>query len=163
MYKDVCTMNEAFGNFADDPKNPNWDRLSNQCKNILDEYNELFDDGIGPKNMTEFRDAICDILVFTLGAAHMAGMDVERDMRAVYDSNMSKFCRDQEEVDATVKKYVDLGLEVDVDGEFPRKRVKSTKRQCDNSERNPKLYQANKMLKSVAFKEPVFADYSDPA
>lgn len=161
MYKDVCTMNEAFGNFAGDPRNPDWKRLGNQCKNILDEYNELFDDGITPQNMTEFRDAICDILVFTLGAAHMAGMDVERDMRTVFDSNMSKFCRDQEEVDATVKKYVDLGLEVVVEGEFPRKRVKSTKQQYDNVEggRAPKLYQANKMLKSVAFKEPVFAPY----
>ena len=164
MFKDVCTMNEAFGNFPDDPKKPNWERLGNQCKNILDEYKELFDDGIEPQNMTEFRDAICDILVFTLGAAHMAGMDVERDMRAVYESNMSKFCRDQDEVDLTVKKYVDLGLEVLVEGEFPRKRVKSAKQQYDNTEgRCPKLYQANKMLKSVAFEEPIFVDYSDPA
>lgn len=159
MYKDVIDMNEAFGNFSGDRLNPNWEALSNQSKNILDEYNELFDDGINPKNMKEFRDAICDILVFTMGAAHMSGMDLEADMKMVFDSNMSKFCATQEIVDATVAKYEALGVEVYVDGEFPRKRVKSAKQQYDNDEKLPKLYQANKMLKSVSFKPPVFEDY----
>ena len=157
MYKDVIDMNEAFGNFSGDRLNPNWEALSNQSKNILDEYNELFDDGINPKDMKEFRDAICDILVFTMGAAHMSGMDLEADMKMVFDSNMSKFCANEKDLTDTINKYVfDIGIEIYVDGEFPRKRVKSAKEQTGL---DGKIYQANKMLKSVSFKPPVFEDY----
>jgi hypothetical protein len=154
MFKDVSELNEAFGNPQGNPLNPNWDRLRNQALNIKDEYFELMDDGIDAKNMTEVRDAICDILVFTLGLAHMAGIDVEADMKAVDKSNRSKFCANDEELAATVEKYGRLGVEVYTEGEYPMKRVKSSKQQTGN---DGKLYQANKMLKSVSFVEPVLA------
>ncbi len=155
MFKKVSELNELFGNAKGDPKNPNWDKLDSQSLNILDEYNELRDDGIGPKNLKETRDAICDILVFTLGLAHLAGIDVEADMDAVDRSNRSKFCATQHEVDLTVSKYDELGVETYVDGEFPLKRVKSTKQQVGNDD---KLYQKGKMLKSVTFQEPIFQE-----
>jgi hypothetical protein len=163
MFEDVSSLNDAFGNPKGDPLNPKWDRLKSQAKNILDEYNELMDDGIGPKNMTEVRDAICDILVFTLGLGHMAGIDVEADMKVVDLSNRSKFCANDKELAATVDKYGKLGVEVYCEGEYPLMRVKSYKEQTGN---DGKLYQANKMLKSVTFKEPVFVplvDRSHPA
>ena len=153
MFKKVSALNELFGNPKGNPTNPNWDRLKSQAANIEDEYNELIDDGLVPKNMTEVRDAICDILVFTLGLAHMAGINVEEDMDAVNKSNLSKFCRDQAEVDRTQLKYSTIGIETYVEGEFPLKRVKTTKYQLDI---NNKVYQAHKMLKSTKFKEPVF-------
>ena len=153
MFKAVCKMNEAYGNAAGNPLAPNWERLKSQAKNILDEYNELMDDGIEPKNMKEVRDAICDILVFTFGLAHMAGVPVEEDMDMVWQSNMSKFCTDEDDLTETLIKYRDLGVDVYVDGEFPNKRVKSSKYQVGL---DGKEYQAHKMLKSVSFKEPVF-------
>lgn len=155
MYAQVSDLNNHFGNPQGDPYNPKWDRLESQAKNILDEYHELMDDGIKPKNLKEVRDAICDILVFTLGLAHMAGVPVLDDMDAVDFSNRTKFCKDQATVDATVAKYAALDVETYVDGEFPMKRVKSAKEQVGNDK---KVYQAHKMLKSVYFKEPVFEE-----
>lgn len=153
MFQDVSSLNVAFGNRQGNPLCPAWDRLEAQAKNILDEYNELMEDGIGPRDINEVRDAICDILVFTLGLAHMAGIPVEEDMAAVDYSNRTKFCANDEQLEATVAKYVNLGVDVYVDGEFPMKRVKSAKEQIGN---DGKQYQAHKMLKSVTFVAPVF-------
>ena len=153
MFEAVSSLNEAFGNPKGDPHNPNWERLKSQAQNILDEYNELMDDGINVKNMQEVRDAICDILVFTLGLAHMAGVPVVEDMEAVDKSNRSKFCADEDDLWETMIKYRDLGVSTYVDGEFPMVRVKSSKEQVGL---DGKLYQAHKMLKSVSFIEPKF-------
>jgi hypothetical protein len=152
MFQAVSDLNVAYGNSKGDPTNPDWARLESQAKNILDEYNELMDDGISVKNITEVRDAICDILVFTLGLAHMAGLPVEEDMEAVDASNRTKFCRNNDELGQTAAKYRDLGVEVYVEGSFPSMRVKSLKDQVGLDGKN---YPANKMLKSVAFVEPM--------
>jgi len=154
IFQQVSDLNVAFGNFKGNPERPDWDKLKSQAENILDEYNELMDDGIDAKNMTEVRDAICDILTFTLGLGHLAGLPVNDDMLAVHISNMSKFCADEEQLQSTVDKYQRLGVETYVDGVFPMKRVKSAKAQQDIHGNN---YPKGKMLKSVAFKEPVFA------
>lgn len=77
-------------------------------------------------------------------------------MEAVDTSNRTKFCATQEEVDATVEKYSDLGVSVYVDGEFPMKRVKVTVDQVDINGKDG--YRCNKMLKCVKFQEPVFID-----
>lgn len=157
MFEDVSSLNVAFGNAKGDPLNPNWDRLESQAKNILDEYNELMEDGFAKKDITEVRDAICDILVFTLGLGHMAGLPVELDMAAVDLSNRSKFCANPDELDATMLKYVALGIEVYADGSYPLARVKSSKEQTDIK---GNIYRANKMLKCVKFKEPIFVPLS---
>lgn len=153
MFQAVSRLNVAFGNPAGNPKAPNWERLESQAKNILDEYNELMDDGIGPKNIDQVRDAICDILVFTLGLAHMAGVPVVEDMAEVDRSNMSKFCATEEDLWETMIKYRDLGVDTYVEGDFPMVRVKSAKEQVGL---DGKQYQAHKMLKSVSFSEPTF-------
>lgn len=155
MFEAVSQLNVAYGNNQGDPKNPNWARLESQAKNILDEYNELMEDGIAQKDITEVRDAICDILVFTLGLGHLAGLPVEADMEAVDLSNRSKFCKDPAELEATVKKYDALGVVTVVDGEYPFKRVKSAQDQVGNDGKN---YPAKKMLKSVSFVEPKFVE-----
>ena len=149
----VSYMNEKFLNPKGDSSNPDWNVLLNQSKNILDEYNELIDDGIQPKDMKEVRDALCDILVFTYGAAHLVGVDIDKDMVMVYESNMSKFCEDQVTLDATIAKYQAIGVEVRPEGEFPYAFVRSTKYQTDIY---GKEYQENKFLKGVNFFEPKF-------
>lgn len=152
MFDAVASLNVAFGNEAGDPKNPNWEKLESQSKNILDEYNELMTDGIAAKNMTEVRDAICDILVFTLGLAHMAGVPVVEDMAMVDASNRSKFCANPDQLAATVDKYNRLEVETYTEGLYPLMRVKSAKDQKDINGNN---YPKGKMLKSVSFIEPV--------
>lgn len=155
MYQSVADLNVAYGNSKGDPNNPDWERLSSQAKNILDEYNELKDNGLLERNMTELRDAICDIMVFTLGLAHLAGVPVESDMEAVLVSNLSKFCKDEQSVIDTVYKYSLLGVETYIvrDNGFPFVCVKSLSQQTGL---DGKLYQKDKMLKSVSFVEPVF-------
>lgn len=155
MFEDVATMNVAYGNSKGDPLTPDWERLKSQAKNIGDEFRELMEDGIEAKNITEVRDAICDILVFTLGLGHMAGVPVESDMAAVYKSNMSKFCKNTDELIDTVAKYHSLGVVVYSEGDFPMVRVKSAR---DQTDKNGKAdYRAGKMLKCVKYEEPVFA------
>lgn len=163
MFKQVSHMNEVFGNQKGDYKNTDWVKLNNQCLNILDEYNELIDDGIKPRNIKEVRDALCDILVFTLGAYHMIGYDAEKDMTEVYNSNMSKICSTQKELDETTKYYEDLDIKVysrvkyntsiTLQGVFEFGVVYSS---IDQSDKNGKVYRANKFLKSVNWSEPVF-------
>lgn len=149
----VAELNTAWGNLAGDPKNPDWDKLANQAKNILDEYNELFDDGINPKDINEVRDAICDILVFTYGLAHLAGVNADKDMRAVDKSNRSKFVADEVAEEQTKLKYAAMGVHVEFRGMYPLRVVYSPYQQTDEM---GNIYRAGKILKAVSFKEPKF-------
>lgn len=154
MFEDVKKMNVAFGNAEGTLDNINWERLTSQCKNILDEYIELTD-AITAKDPIAVRDALCDISVFNLGAAHMIGADHEADMKAVFDSNMSKFCKDGVETAQTIKKYQDLGIIVIPLGDYPLGYVKTPEGNPQVDDKG-KMYQANKFLKGIGFKEPVF-------
>lgn len=80
------------------------------------------------------------------------GFDIDEDMEAVITSNMTKFCKDQETLDLTMKKYVNLGIQVYSKGDFPKALVFSS---LDQLDKNGKQYRADKFLKSVDFKEPV--------
>lgn len=146
----VSEMNEAFGNPKGDPNNIDWDRFEAQCKNVLDEYNELME-AIKAKDLDKARDALCDIQVFTNGGQHFLGVDGDEDMTAVLDGVMTRFCKDQEELDATIAKWTGKGLEVYVEGSFPRMIVKSAKDQPDA----PK----GKFLKSTGYTDTVFKQY----
>ena len=152
MFKDVVTMNEAFGSEKGDPKDIQWVRVRAQADNILDEYEELLE-ALKRQDITETRDALCDILVFTLGAYHFIGHDADEDMRVVYESNMSKFCKTQQEVWDTQQYYFDLGIETYTGGELPAMWVKSVKQQKDKYGKN---YPQGKFLKCVNWKEPEF-------
>ena len=148
---DVARMNVDFGNQEGSLSNIDWEKLKTQVSCIPEELDELAE-AIKTKNSKEVRDAICDILVFTLGAAHIIGMDVDADMEEVYDSNMSKFCETQEQLDATIKKYADMGVVVHACGQFPKAYVRSS---FDQTVGN-KTYPKDKFLKGVNFFEPKF-------
>jgi len=223
MFKEVSTMNLAFGNTFG---NNTTARIQKQCANIPDEFKEL-QAAIAAKDFTEVRDAMCDILVFSLGAFHLMGRDFDElyghndvpliefkggwtlfekleahaqsfdelmsnlylsltpdggprqaeedlyalitwamqiaditgypalaDMHAVYVSNMSKFCANDEELDATVDKYRALKVALYAEGEYPTMCVKSSEDQKDiNGDNYPK----GKFLKGVKYQPPVFA------
>lgn len=94
------------------------------------------------------------IVAYVMRAYRDIGHDVEADMQAVYDSNMSKFCANEDDLNKTGDKYTDLGVEFHVEGEFPHKCLKSSKEQTDlTGERYPK----GKFLKGIRFRKPVFA------
>lgn len=166
----VSDMNTAFGNPKGDSKNIDWGRVRNQCKNIGDEFVELMTalgaDRQVMKNLgkiikhhlqefpcevdiEEVRDALCDISVFSLGAQHLMGVNGDADMAAVVDGVMTRFCCDQAELDATIAHWANKGIpDIYVEGEFPRKIVKSASDQPDA----PK----GKFLKSVGYSPTVF-------
>lgn len=165
-------MNEAFGNKKGDPHAINAQKLLKQCTNIGAEYIELMQ-GFGKKvtitiedlptdqriradkTVDHIRDALCDINVFSLGGHHLMGYDARLDMRAVYESNMSKFITGKDELIATQDKFDTLGVEFYREGAFPRMCLKSA------TDQQMPEYPKGKFLKGINTKKPVF--YQIPA
>lgn len=153
-----------------------WERLSKQCDNIggkLDRSRTLAEgngetvhmgeingevlellEAIERRDLDGTRDALCDIMVFALGAFHIAGLDADADMQAVIDGVMTRFCRNEEELEQTLQKWRDKGIDkVATFGSFPTMCVKSTADQVAfNGEQVPK----GKFLKSVGYRDTVF-------
>lgn len=86
MLDQVKDMNTAFGNpegrlsLYGEPgpeADAAWSKLGKQCTNIFSEYGELLA-AIDHACLDDTRDAVCDILVFTLGAFHFMGATPER-------------------------------------------------------------------------------------
>lgn len=71
---------------------------------IREEIKEL-EDAIKNNDMIETYDALCDILVVVYGAGASFGLDLDKGMHLVNDSNMSKSCVSEEEAIKTVKWY----------------------------------------------------------
>lgn len=93
------------------------------------------------------------IFVFAIGAAHKAGFNLDKAMKSVYESNMSKFITNETDEQKTIDKYYSLGVNMGVRCDYPYKVVYSTKDQYDF---NGKFWPKNKFAKSVSFKEPEF-------
>ena len=166
IVQEVKDMNVAFGKpegnisdfitLVDTPADyDKWEVLRTQANCIPEELNELFE-ALDEYDINEVRDAVCDILVFTIGLGHLAGMNLEHDMHKVYESNMSKFCATQNILDLTIKKYSDMGVEVEERGSWPRKYVVSSKDQWSSD--MTKLFPKGKFLKGINFEAPDFVN-----
>jgi len=175
IFGDVVDMNEAFGNPKGDPHSINGKKLFNQCKNIGDEFIELMNafgweceikltpraphphdirTPQGDAQIIAIRDALCDINVFSLGAHHFTGYDARIDMRAVYESNMSKFVKNISDEVQTRAKFDAAGVQYTIDGEYPRVVFRSAFDQPDMP--------AGKFLKSASTFKPVFVLAAKP-
>lgn len=162
MFQQVSEMNEAFGNPKGDPRAINGARLLSQCKNIAKEYQELMKEfgfkvefthtsvpGTGG-NTDQIRDALCDIMVFALGAYHFMGHDADRDMELVVNALYTRFCATPESLIDTCKKYDALGVKYYIEGQFPYVRLKSAEDQGDGE------YPEGKFLKAAGYRTPEF-------
>jgi len=149
-FEKIAGMNAAFGNPPGFPSNPDWGRLEKQLRNVPDECVEA-ESAIAARDLTLLIDACADIIVFTFGIMHLAGVNGDRIMDAVYTSNMSKFCRDEAELSATRAKYDALGVKYEVEGEFPVAFLRCTEDVLVGKDQ----YRAKKFLKGVNYKEPV--------
>lgn len=165
MFKLVSNMNAAFGNPKGDPRNllplPDvssecethyngvaWGRVIKQCKNIRDEVDEL-DTALVLRDLDDVRDALCDIIVFALGAYHIMGIDADRDMETVVNAVMTRFVKDPDDLDATINLHWAKGVKnTYTQGEYPTMILKSSEDQPDA----PK----GKFLKSASYKQPIF-------
>lgn len=144
-------MNLAFGNDKGDKRQPNWESIERQAKIMLSEANEVMK-AVNERNFIQLIDGIGDVTTTNDGLAHITGVNGDTVLRCVFDSNMSKFCANQAEVDATIEKYAALGVELTVHGEFPFAYVRSAKEQQLNGETIP----AGKFLKGINYREPDF-------
>ncbi len=95
--------------------------------------------------------------------ANILGFDIGKDQVAIYRSNMTKFDSDLETANAGVRKYNDLGVSVHLQPSVYQGLtyyiIRSSHDQVDI---NGKAYEANKFLKSIHFKEPVFEPIARP-
>lgn len=166
-------MNEAFGNPKGDFTNIDFNRVRKQYMNIFDEYVEgLKALGLSEENctflskwhnsimkvgdwddkkvnVTEIRDALCDIQVFAMGAQHFMGVDGDDDMEQVVAGVMTRFIKDDEDKAATIAKHAANGVtHVYFEGQYPKMVMKSAIDQPDAPQ--------GKFLKSASFKTTVF-------
>jgi hypothetical protein len=147
-FQAVADMNTAFGNKRGNYANIDWQRLKSQCKNILDEYNELLE-ALGDESPIKVRDALCDIQVFAMGAQHFMGVDGDGDMQDVVDGVMTRFIKSQEDLEKTRAFHWLRGVtETYTEGQFPTMVLKSS---CDQPDA-PK----GKFLKSVSYSDTKF-------
>jgi hypothetical protein len=167
----VSTMNNAFNNPKGDPFNIDWNRVRSQTKNIFDEYCEALkalgmaewlietiktahklaiEQGFKEQpNLDKYRDALCDIHVFAYGAHHFLGYNADMDMQAVVGGVMTRFVKDQADLEATIDMHAKKGVHhVYTEGTFPTMILKSGSDQPDA----PK----GKFLKSASYKEATF-------
>lgn len=174
----VSMMNTAFGNPKGDPQNIDWTKVRRQFKNVGHEFCELLqalglnkacvenilsaiDRNTNPEQFTEepnlhkVRDSSRDVVVFADGGHHLMGIDGDRDMRAVIDGVMTRFIKDDADLEATMATHAAAGVsEVYFEGEFPTMVMKSAADQPDA----PK----GKFLKSASYKDTVFYDVNNP-
>jgi len=147
-FQRVAEMNTAFGNPKGNIQGIDWTRLEKQCRNILDEYCELMD-AIVAKSVNDTRDALCDIQVFANGAQHLMGVDGDADMHAVVDGVMTRFVKDEGDLQATMALHAAKGVtEVYFEGVFPKMIMKSAVDQPDAP--------MGKFLKSASYSNTVF-------
>lgn len=124
-------------------------RLKKYTKGVESELIELHEK-IAKHDLEEVRDALCDIIVFAYGGLHELGVDGDEDMRAVLKGVMSRFCKDENQLEKTIEMYVGKGVETYSEGSFPFVCVKSAKDQ-----QMPE-YPKGKFLKPVGVQKPVF-------
>jgi NTP pyrophosphatase (non-canonical NTP hydrolase) len=148
-FTEVSRLNEIMGNRKGCAvNNPN--RAFSQFLLITEEMEELkaaFEYG----RFADVRDAIADVLVTTYGLAHILGIDADKDMEEVQQSNLSKLCTTEAEATETIESYDRIGVKVSTRGEAPEIVIVSN---CDQSDIKGKFYPAGKFLKCVNWFEP---------
>lgn len=173
-------LNLAFGNAKGDVTSPNFGKIRNQAKLVLEETRELLEAAyydcdvkldlvLTPKQepyqsrtiqeiLKDIMDAQGDITTVNDGVAHIAGFDGDECLQRVYASNMSKFVRNPAEVVPALEYYYNKGFpreSLRIEGEFPQACIKVV----DTITIDGKEYPAGKFLKNMAtFKEPDFSD-----
>lgn len=190
VFQRVYGMNAAFGNNVGDYKamlENNPDVVSDvlaQSKNIFHEFCELlvafgydekqithmrdtFEQDLklvpctGVVDVVKMRDSLCDINVFSIGTHYKAGYDAEEDTNAVIDQVMTRFVKDEDDLQATMQLHASKGVSVVyTEGQFPKMIVKSAIDQPD-APKGKFLKSASCQKKPTFVAIPVFAIEAD--
>lgn len=119
-------------------------------KLIDEEVSELLA-AMGNNDFTEMCDGYFDALWVITQAAMLNGININELLYAGFNSNMSKFCRTEEEANQTVEAY-DMGTHPNKLGENI-----STYYEQVNDLFIIRRASDNKVMKSINFKEPDFS------
>ncbi len=163
-FRRVAQLNRDFGNRTLDPKmlvtlHPEhtearqkaWGYVIAQCKGIKEEYEELMH-AASEENLPEVRDALCDIMVFALGAYQRMGLDADEDMRLVVEALYTRFCRDEAHQAATAHHYqANVHLAIELGRTNNRLWVKSA---IDQTGADGAFYAKGKFLKALGYTNP---------
>jgi hypothetical protein len=146
-FQKVVQLNEAFGKGS---VGWDWDKLVPQTNLIDEEFEELVD-AFENNDKEDILDAAGDLLVVTYGLLHLIGVNADALMEEISQSNFSKLIKDVHEASPTLLHYKNLGVDVELAGEFPKAYVKVSKASKDV---NGKRYPVGKFLKNVNWKSP---------
>jgi SpoVK/Ycf46/Vps4 family AAA+-type ATPase len=88
------------------------DRLDFRLNLIQEEFDELIEES-AIRNTKGERDAVGDLLYVIIGYAHERGFGskIQNDFMKIHESNMSKFCKTEEEAIETVENYTKNSVE----------------------------------------------------
>ena len=115
----VIEFNEAFGTYIPDKVTLNYDnldRLKLQVDLLQEELDETRE-ALIEWDLEELLDGLVDLQVVLYGLVGMLGAkDVFKTaFNRVHRSNMSKFCKTEEEARQTKKKYEEDGVKCDIE------------------------------------------------
>lgn len=96
-----------------------------------------------PEDIVEIADSLTDMLWLVIRAMQQFGLDVDKCVEAVYESNMSKLCKTYQEAEDTIEFYKQKGIIAYYEFWANRGYV-------------IKNMETGKVLKSINFKEPKF-------
>lgn len=121
------------------PQIPVKEELDLAVRLIIEETDEL-NVAIGKKSINDIADAIGDLYFVVTQMAMVCGLDSEKLVQKVYDSNMSKLCLTEDEAIQTVSAYLQKGIKTYIEQKDEYFIIKRS--------------EDGKVLKSINFKEP---------
>lgn len=149
----VSRMNTKFGNLkgAAAGKLTEVDgRLHKQLKMLRDELERELDKAFADGDEAAIVDVMGDVVVFVFGAFHLADIEPACVVREILRAQWSKFCVDQDMLEATVRKYANIGVEVSTHGEFPFAFVRAT---ADVKASTGEMFIKGKFLKGTGYQD----------
>lgn len=111
---------------------------------IQEEVDETFQ-ALDKRDIISIADGIADMLFVVVQLANECGIDVEKSVKAVYDSNMSKLITTDREEYETIQKYTNLDVSIYFE-DIENTSFKKVMRSVDH-----------KVLKGSGYKEPDFS------
>ena len=121
------------------PQIPNNDELELASRLIFEEADELYE-AIQGKSLNDIADAVGDLYFVVTQMAMVCGLNPEELVKKVYDSNMSKLCKTEDEAIQTVSVYLQKGIKTYIEQKDEYFIIKRS--------------EDGKVLKSINFKEP---------
>lgn len=73
--------------------------------NLIDEEYIELSDAVEQNNLQEILDGASDLIVVAAGLLHTLGFDPNQVMQVINESNMSKYCSDEQEAKRSVQQY----------------------------------------------------------